>query len=72
MIEGRSLQMFLVVAGVITVTLLCPPFGLLAIAGLTVAWVIRSNRRRKARAAERAARRQVYWDEGRIARRYYS
>ena len=58
--------------GLIVLCLALPPVGCLALIATGFCGVYRMNRRRKAKAAERAAQRGVYWGPDTMTRRYYS
>jgi predicted PurR-regulated permease PerM len=71
LIEAQAVRWLLVVSGVIAMTLIAPPIGVVLIMGLVGCGVYRTARRlRRKRELNRAAA-QVYWTPERIQRTYY-
>lgn len=72
MIEAKAVRWLLIISGIIAMTLIAPPIGVVLMLGLAGCGVFRLNRWRARRAAERRAQRQMYWTPDRIRQTYYS
>jgi uncharacterized membrane protein len=71
LIEAQAVRWLLILSGVIGMTLIAPPIGVVLIMGLAGCGIYRTVRRisRKQQARREAA--QAYWTPDRIRRTYY-
>jgi hypothetical protein len=62
----------MIIGGIIAMTLIAPPVGILLVFGLMGCGIFRLSRNCAHKAAVKRAQQQVYWTPDRIHRTYYS